>query len=402
MKIVHCSDLHLGRRPVGGKGEFSDKRYEDYFRVFEEIVVKTCEVKADLFIIAGDIFDRKEIQPEVLEKTEKILIKLKENNIESVVIEGNHDNVFNGKESESWIYYLEQKGYFKRPTYFFDGEKYVFNQIETKVGKVYGVGYPGFMVNEVLEKLSENINDNEKNIVIVHSAIAGNDFIPGMVKKESIDLFKEKVIYMAGGHIHSRRSYPEENPYFFTPGSPEYWDIAEKKNEKGFIIYDTDRKEAEFKTTSMRNKIEAEISIFAENETEFREKFIKECDEKIEYDKESIVFVKVKMEKTIYIDSIWCENQIAEKGALKASVKIIYPKESIAREYRHNISGAEEIEMEEIKKWELFSSESEKSSKLLNKLKVMQNEKMEDSFIENLDLFLDEIIEGKVKEDEDK
>ena len=32
----------------------------------------------------------------------------------------------------------------------------------------------------------------------------------------------------------------------------------------------------------------------------------------------------------------------------------------------------------------------------------MQNEKMEDSFIENLDLFLDEIIEGKVKEDEDK
>ena len=38
---------------------------------------------------------------------------------------------------------------------------------ETKVEKVYGVGYPGFMVNEVLEKLSENINDNEKNIVII-------------------------------------------------------------------------------------------------------------------------------------------------------------------------------------------------------------------------------------------
>ena len=32
MKIVHCSDIHLGRRPVGGKGEFSDKRYEDYFK----------------------------------------------------------------------------------------------------------------------------------------------------------------------------------------------------------------------------------------------------------------------------------------------------------------------------------------------------------------------------------
>lgn len=402
MKIVHCSDLHLGRRPVGGKGEFSDKRYEDYFKVFEEIVAKTCEEKADLFIIAGDIFDRKEIQPEVLEKTEKILKKLKNNNIESVVIEGNHDNIFNGKENESWIYYLEQKGYFKRPSYFFNGEKYIFNTVETKAGTVYGVGYPGFMVNEVLTNLSQIINKDKKNIVLVHSAIAGNEFIPGMVKKESIDLFKEKVIYMAGGHIHSRRSYPEKNPYFFTPGSPEYWDIAEKKNEKGFIIYDTDKKEAIFESTTMRNKIEVEFFLNVENESEFRTVFLEEADKKIEYNKESIIFIRVKMEKAIYVDSIWCENQIFERGALKASVKIIYPKESSGREYKHNISGTDSIEMEEIKKWEFFSSESEKSFTLLNKLKLMQIEKTEDSFIENLDLFLDEMIDGKVKENEDK
>jgi DNA repair exonuclease SbcCD nuclease subunit len=402
MKIVHCSDIHLGRRPVGGKGEFSDKRYEDYFKAFEEIVDKACEIKADLFIIAGDIFDRKEIVPEVLEKTEKILKKLKDNRIESVVIEGNHDNIFIGKEEESWIYYLEKKGYFKRPTYFFDGEKYRFNSVEIKTGKVYGVGYPGFMVNEVLTELAENLNIDEKNIVIVHTAIAGSDFIPGMVKKESIDLFKGKVEYMAGGHIHSRMSYPSENPYFFTPGSPEYWDIAEKKNEKGFIIFDTDTKEHQFKATKMRNKIEADIKIEAESEVEFREKFIKESDSSIEYDSESIVFIKVKVEKALYIDSIWCENYIMSKGALKANVKIIYPKESISREYKHNGMGIEGIESEEIKKWEFFSSENENTAKTLNKLKMLQSEKLEESFIENLDLFLDSLIDGKEAENENK
>lgn len=397
MKIVHCSDLHLGRRPVGGKGEFSDKRYEDYFKVFNEIVDKACKIGAELFIIAGDVFDRKEILPEVLEKTEKILKKLKENNIETVVIEGNHDNIFNGKEEESWIYYLEKKEYFKRPTCFFDGEKYRFNVVETKAGRVYGAGYPGFMVNEVLTALSEELNEEENNIVMVHTAPAGSDFIPGMVRKETIDLFKGKVIYMAGGHIHSRINYPEEESYFFTPGSPEYWDIAEKKGEKGFIIFDTITRKFSFENTDVRNKIEAEFIINSENEEEFKKEFIEKADKSIEYDKESIVFIKIRTEKMIYIDSIWCENYINSKGALKASVKVIYPRDNSLKEYKHYGAGVEEIEEGEIKKWEFFSAESKKSMEILKKLKQLQSEKQEESFIENLDLFFNELIEGESK-----
>ena len=69
MRLLHCSDLHLGRRPVGGKGEFSEKRYLDYFNAFEQCVDIAIREKVDLFIMSGDIFDRKEIVPEVLEKS---------------------------------------------------------------------------------------------------------------------------------------------------------------------------------------------------------------------------------------------------------------------------------------------------------------------------------------------
>lgn len=56
MKIVHCSDLHLGKK-VSGNREYVKKRYEDFFSAFENFIAKVKEINPDVCIIAGDIFD---------------------------------------------------------------------------------------------------------------------------------------------------------------------------------------------------------------------------------------------------------------------------------------------------------------------------------------------------------
>ena len=76
MKIVHCSDLHLGKRFSGNK-DYVKKRYMDFFNAFAAFVDKVEEIKPDVCLIAGDIFDKKEINPDILSKTEYLFKKLR-------------------------------------------------------------------------------------------------------------------------------------------------------------------------------------------------------------------------------------------------------------------------------------------------------------------------------------
>ena len=110
MKILHCSDIHLGKKPFGTK-EFSQKRYLDFFYAFEQAADRGIEKKVDVFLITGDLFDKKELSPDTLDRCEKVFLKLKNNNIQVLLIEGNHDNISGYDEINSWLGYLERKGF---------------------------------------------------------------------------------------------------------------------------------------------------------------------------------------------------------------------------------------------------------------------------------------------------
>ncbi len=47
-EILHCSDIHLGKRPFGTK-EFSQKRYLDFFNAFEQSADRGIEKKSRCF-----------------------------------------------------------------------------------------------------------------------------------------------------------------------------------------------------------------------------------------------------------------------------------------------------------------------------------------------------------------
>ena len=382
MKIVHCSDLHLGKRFSGNK-DYVKKRYMDFFNAFAAFVNKVEEIKPDVCLIAGDIFDKKEINPDILSKTEYLFKRLRDNVKKDIIaIEGNHDN--SRILEESWLEYLQEQNILKVFYYNKDFEEKNYLKIDDI--NFYPVGYPGFMIDEALTKLSEKLNPQEKNIVIVHTGISGStNTLPGLVSTSILDLFKDKAIYIAGGHIHSFTTYPKEKPYFFVSGSLEFSNVQnEKSDKKGFILFDTDTLNYEFIELEHRKRIKKDFSYtnFSNLEDEF-EKFVKE----LNLTGEEILVISVSLNNNDYINTENLENIAEKNGALKTHILIKNILNIGASEENNSDLSIDELEKNLINTWNI--SEIEKFSKSFGRLKELFSNDDRDSFLELFDKTLE-------------
>ena len=382
MKIVHCSDLHLGKRFSGNK-DYVKKRYMDFFNAFATFIDKVEEIKPDVCLIAGDIFDKKEINPDILSKTEYLFKKLKDNVKKDIIaIEGNHDN--SRILEESWLEYLQEQNILKVFYYNKDFEEKNYLKIDDI--NFYPVGYPGFMIDEALTKLSEKLNPQEKNIVIVHTGISGGtNTLPGLVSTSILDLFKDKAIYIAGGHIHSFTTYPKEKPYFFVSGSLEFSNVQnEKSDKKGFILFDTDTLNYEFIELEHRKRIKKDFSYsnFSNLENEF-EKFVKG----LNLTGEEILVISVSLNNNDYINTENLENIAEKNGALKTYILIKNILNIGASEENNSDLSIDELEKNLINTWNI--SEIEKFSKSFSRLKELFSNDDRDSFLELFDKTLE-------------
>ena len=382
MKIVHCSDLHLGKRLSGTK-DYVTKRYMDFFNAFATFVDKVEEIKPDVCLIAGDIFDKKEINPDILSKTEYLFKRLRDNVKKDIIaIEGNHDN--SRILEESWLEYLQEQNILKVFYYNKDFEEKNYLKIDDI--NFYPVGYPGFMIDEALTKLSEKLNPQEKNIVIVHTGISGGtNTLPGLVSTSILDLFKDKAIYIAGGHIHSFTTYPKEKPYFFVSGSLEFSNVQnEKSDKKGFILFDTDTLNYEFIELEHRKRIKKDFSYtnFSNLENEF-ENFVKE----LNLTGEEILVISVSLNNNDYINTENLENIAEKNGALKTHILIKNILNIGASEENNSDLSIDELEKNLINTWNI--SEIEKFSKSFGRLKELFSNDDRDSFLELFDKTLE-------------
>ncbi|WP_339068408.1 exonuclease SbcCD subunit D [Fusobacterium animalis] len=382
MKIVHCSDLHLGKRFSGNK-DYVKKRYMDFFNAFATFIDKVEEIKPDVCLIAGDIFDKKEINPDILSKTEYLFKKLKDNVKKDIIaIEGNHDN--SRILEESWLEYLQEQNILKVFYYNKDFEEKNYLKIDDI--NFYPVGYPGFMIDEALTKLSEKLNPQEKNIVVVHTGISGStNTLPGLVSTSILDLFKDKAIYIAGGHIHSFTTYPKEKPYFFVSGSLEFSNVQnEKSDKKGFILFDTDTLNYEFIELEHRKRIKKDFSYtnFSNLENEF-ENFVKE----LNLTGEEILVISVSLNNNDYINTENLENIAEKNGALKTYILIKNILNIGTSEENNSDLSIDELEKNLINTWNI--SEIEKFSKSFSRLKELFSNDDRDSFLELFDKTLE-------------
>lgn len=388
MKILHCSDIHLGKKPFGTK-EFSQKRYLDFFKAFDEMIDIGIEENIDLFIVAGDLFDKKELTPDTLERCEKSFQRLKNRGIKVFLIEGNHDNIVGNDEVNSWLGYLEKKEFIHRGKYYINNREYEFEKLIVDDVNIYGLGYSGFMVDELIEKLAEKLDENEKNIVVIHTALGGGEYLPGLATSEAIKKLKDKAIYVAGGHLHSYQTYPKEDPFFFIPGSLEYWNVLnEKSDKKGGIIFDTDTREHRFVEITPRKRMEVTFEYI----NDLKEEFKLFC-EQLNLTGEELVIANIKVNGNGFVNVVELENILESLGALRGYIRL---------QYVDNMSGnivdekgvysIKVAELKVISGWEDFR-DSNRTLEYLQKFKEYQEESnRKDDFLELFDQMLEEEI----------
>src|SRR6187431_607012 len=90
LRIIHTADVHLGARH-DDLGEQASAQRERQFAAFAAAIDLALTEKADLFLIAGDLFDSN-VQPRrSVERVAAQLKRLAESRIRTVIIPGTHD-----------------------------------------------------------------------------------------------------------------------------------------------------------------------------------------------------------------------------------------------------------------------------------------------------------------------
>ncbi len=86
MKLLHISDLHLGKRV----NEFS--MIEDQEYILTKIINIIDEENPDGLIIAGDVYDKSIPSEEAVELLDEFLGKIAKRGLQTFIISGNHDS----------------------------------------------------------------------------------------------------------------------------------------------------------------------------------------------------------------------------------------------------------------------------------------------------------------------
>ena len=66
MKFMHISDVHLGVKPDAGKA-WSEKRAQDIWDSFAEMIEIAAEESPDFLLISGDLFHKQPLKRELKE-----------------------------------------------------------------------------------------------------------------------------------------------------------------------------------------------------------------------------------------------------------------------------------------------------------------------------------------------
>ncbi len=237
VQFIHCADLHIGtnrNNNIDRKQDFSDS--------FLDLAGYAIKNKVNFIVISGDFFDKKQIDPDSLQGAMSALRLLREEKIDVLVIEGNHDASIYTDEN-SWLSFLSKNNYLKLlQTKFVNGEPILEewdegarkgSYVDYGHTRIFGVGYLGASTKKKIELIEPKIVKNKFNIMLLHASVNAMLHLDlGGVKKEDLSILKNKVDYLALGHIHQKQ---EMDGWIFNPGSLENWRFEESAHPHGFF-----------------------------------------------------------------------------------------------------------------------------------------------------------------------
>jgi DNA repair exonuclease SbcCD nuclease subunit len=280
MKFSHISDTHLGLIQYG-----LEEREQDIYDSFNQAIDISIQDKVDFVIFAGDIFHTPNPSGTAILQMANALKRLKENEIESFFVLGEHDISRIRSTPIPYVYHnLEFSKYVGRgePVYYKDVMIVGFD----KIRKNEMTGLEGKFSH--VESLA-NKHEGHK-ILVLHQGITEVNKFAGEVN--STDLPKN-FTYYAMGHLHDKflKQYDHlEGPLAY-PGSTEMTTSEGiKETEKGFFKVDISDDNAKPEWI----KLDTRPQISAKTEFGDIDSTIKELDEKIsKLEKKPIVEIKI-------------------------------------------------------------------------------------------------------------
>ncbi len=231
MRIVHLSDTHLGYSAYNKADSATglNQREVDVYSAFNQIIDYILDVKPDLVIHAGDLFDSVRPSNRAIREAFRQFARLSRAEIPTVIIAGNHSTP--RQKATGSIFPLFE--YLEHVHPVFEGE---YKTIEIGDAKIHAIphAYNEDMFKENFSGLK--IDKNFKyNILVTHATVIGVTAFAGTeFREQSIPLsaLSPDFDYIALGHIH-RFIKVSGNAYY--SGSPERLSFSEGNDKKGFL-----------------------------------------------------------------------------------------------------------------------------------------------------------------------
>lgn len=229
MKILHTSDLHIGKYI----GTYDLKEDTEY--VLNQVVDTAIRERVEVVLISGDVFDRPNPSEEAIKMYVSFLKQLLDKNIKVIAISGNHDS---GIRLSAYKEILG-KGYFVEGEFNSPMRRVSLNDeygpvnfymlpfftpfiIKSNLKLEKGLENYDLAMDEIIKR--ENIDTSQRNIILAHQFVAGFKFggseedfsysngdeknVAG-VGIISLDKF-QNFDYVALGHIHKPQKISRE------------------------------------------------------------------------------------------------------------------------------------------------------------------------------------------------
>ena len=244
MKMIHLSDLHLGKR-VNGFSMIEDQKY-----ILNQILDIAGSEQPDAVLIAGDIYDKSVPSSEAVELFDDFLVQLSLKGRETFVISGNHDSperlAFGGR-------IMDHSGIHLSPVY--TGGVVPFS-IEDEYGTVNIYMLPflkpasvrRYFPDEEIASYTDAVKCAVDNMEIdrsIRNILVTHQFVTGAVRSESeeisvggADNIDASVFdgfdYVALGHIHGPQNIGSGRIRYC--GSPLKYSFSEADHIKSVTV----------------------------------------------------------------------------------------------------------------------------------------------------------------------
>lgn len=258
MKLIHLSDLHLGKR-INAFSMIEDQR-----DILTKIIGIIDNERPDAVLIAGDVYDKSVPSADAVELFDDFLVRLAKRSLQIFVISGNHDSperIAFGRRL------MDRSGVHMSPVY--NGQV-----LPVSLEDIYGTVniymlpflkpahvrryFPDIKIDTYTDALrvavtKMNLNPAERNILVTHQ------FVTGAIRSDSEEIsvggsdhVDASVFadfdYVALGHLHRPQNCTSDRIRYC--GTPLKYSFSEVGDQKSVTIIELSRKGTQFIRTA--------------------------------------------------------------------------------------------------------------------------------------------------------